>query len=895
MKRALQTIVLILIVEVSHAQSVQSLFDVQNYPTNTDLNGLLIDFIQTDNGSTFLLWRLNSSTSRLLRMNAAGESEWVLPISFGLNPNQRIVEFDNKYWIGSKDGLLSFQEDGTYQLYTTANSAIPSNDLNSTITDDGYLWIGTITNGISRFDGTAFVNYSAVQGNLSTDSIFSLMPSLNSGFYVSNVDGFYRFNSSFGSSTLLCSNLQSTNASIAQAVIETNDDVFFVGNGQVTRISNSGTVDVNLPVMISNACEENEPAPGSYRFMSIGNKFFISYSTDTNSDGVLGYTPEGRSFCYPLIDRFPNDYSKSIVHGRLLNVKSSDTLVYLSYSGIELSVIKISPELLDIQASRDYGFGSLVEQTDLNDFQSTHHVLGRWNYNQYHKLGLSIPKCSYRAATAMSSFWIGGIDETGIVHFSGDLLESGEFDWQAGPLLENLAQSNEALKVKYSRAWKLDRMMIDNFIYAFANGQVSSGVYQVPEDIVSYPGNPEPGCGTTVAPYFDFNNDGIYNAMDGDYPEIDGDQQIISVMNDAGAHPNSLETGMGVEVWHFQTSTTCEDISGEFNNPENSVNTSIIHKFKIINKSVIDYDSVYVGVGTSMLQTAYDYFIGTIAEKNTQYYTGALAQDTLYDEGVPTFGVCILDGPFSSPFDEIDNDNDGEIDEDDEKNLLTSSILYPEWFYSNPNSPGRRYPLMKSHWSSNNPLTYGGNGINTGNATPFIYPGLPYQTNGWSEWSEDNQPGNRTGIAASGPFTLGAMESVNFSFAEVFYYKPGGSNGISTSWITFNEYIDMVRENYSSNTSGSCWAYIAKTHKVEGLSNTIKVYPVPATNSISIQFEKDYNQVKAIQIYSIDGRLVKVQSMKNDTQIDISSLNPGLYVIRTELANVSYNARFVKL
>ncbi|MBK7691106.1 MAG: hypothetical protein IPJ31_08310 [Bacteroidetes bacterium] len=41
-----------------------------------------------------------------------------------------------------------------------------------------------------------------------------------------------------------------------------------------------------------------------------------------------------------------------------------------------------------------------------------------------------------------------------------------------------------------------------------------------------------------MAPFVDVNNDNIYNALDGDYPDIEGEQALWWVFNDNGKTHN---------------------------------------------------------------------------------------------------------------------------------------------------------------------------------------------------------------------------------------------------------------------------------------------------------------------------------------------------------------------
>jgi len=71
----------------------------------------------------------------------------------------------------------------------------------------------------------------------------------------------------------------------------------------------------------------------------------------------------------------------------------------------------------------------------------------------------------------------------------------------------------------------------------------------------------------------------------------------------------------------------------------------------------------------------------------------------------------------------------------------------------------------------------------------------------------------------------------------------------------------------------------------------ISVFPNPATNFINIICEN----MKSLEIYSLDGKQIKKMTVSgNETQVDISELNNGIYLIRIETASGIINSKFNK-
>ena len=77
----------------------------------------------------------------------------------------------------------------------------------------------------------------------------------------------------------------------------------------------------------------------------------------------------------------------------------------------------------------------------------------------------------------------------------------------------------------------------------------------------------------------------------------------------------------------------------------------------------------------------------------------------------------------------------------------------------------------------------------------------------------------------------------------------------------------------------------------------IKIYPNPAQNELTIDFQNIENNVYQLEIYSIEGRIFYSQYLyQPKTKIDITDISDGLYnIILKKENNIMYNYRFIKL
>ncbi len=79
----------------------------------------------------------------------------------------------------------------------------------------------------------------------------------------------------------------------------------------------------------------------------------------------------------------------------------------------------------------------------------------------------------------------------------------------------------------------------------------------------------------------------------------------------------------------------------------------------------------------------------------------------------------------------------------------------------------------------------------------------------------------------------------------------------------------------------------------------LAVWPNPTNGMVNISFESDLNELLTIQLYDIQGRVLK--QVKSDTSVgnvsqtlDVSSLPVGVYVLKMSQGNKQYNSKIIK-
>src|SRR5690606_11107753 len=152
------------------------------------------------------------------------------------------------------------------------------------------------------------------------------------------------------------------------------------------------------------------------------------------------------------------------------------------------------------------------------------------------------------------SVWIGGYDNQGQLKVAAQTYRQDGNDYWPGPL-DFTANIDAASCSDWDKFWKIDRSDINR---SREMGGASVDNFQT---IKEWPakGNDQVGgnSGNRIiipndkdyAPFIDMNSDGVYNPLDGAYPDIRGHQYIWWVFNDMGnTKQQSKTTGIGLEV-----------------------------------------------------------------------------------------------------------------------------------------------------------------------------------------------------------------------------------------------------------------------------------------------------------------------------------------------------------
>ena len=444
---------------------------------------------------------------------------------------------------------------------------------------------------------------------------------------------------------------------------------------------------------------------------------------------------------------------------------------------------------------------------------------------------LNPPPPSVHALFA-GAIWISGEDDGGNLKIAAQTYSSNGNDYFPGPLTATGNTSNSTCKI-WDKHFNVYGSEIRSYLLNFGAGP-TIGTSSIPTNVLKWPGARNPHLldaglfyDGQLAPFYDYDNDCIYDPTKGDYPVLTNnsrdrtcnairqdptfaDQMIFWVFNDVGnIHTQSQGDAIGLQInalaFAFRTS--------------DELNNMTFYTYNIINKSSSTLNKTYMGQWADPdLGCFNNDYVGCDTGRSLGIvYNGTITDPTCQSQGygteVPLLGIDYFEGPRADASNGIDDDRDGIIDEGtdgidndldgltdladaDEQELLgMSSFIY---FNNAPGAQGdpqnasqfRNY--MTGKWSDGTPITYGGNGYGGTVPTNYVYPGDPSIATQWSECNNQltgaNVTADRRFAQFSGPFTLKPGDQNNITIGVIFVRPKVGAYPCPS----FSKYIGIA-------------------------------------------------------------------------------------------------------
>ncbi|MFK7757900.1 MAG: hypothetical protein AB8B53_13300, partial [Flavobacteriales bacterium] len=373
--------------------------------------------------------------------------------------------------------------------------------------------------------------------------------------------------------------------------------------------------------------------------------------------------------------------------------------------------------------------------------------------------------------------WIGGVTQDNNIQMSAATYfgDNSVARYYSGPMSSNY--DNNYLD-KYLRVWKVSALEIENHLVNYSNSD-----YIMPEAIQYWPGNGrvEYGESSHLAPFVDANQNGWYEPELGDYPDIRGDVAVFNLLS--GSRRGAYEEGetkleIGVMTYGYLTDGA-------------EIDQTLFVRHTILNDSDEDFTDFKFGYWMDGdLGSAIDDHVGCSPERDIYYcYNGDSFDESSsgsfgYGSNCPAQGVKFLNRSMSSHL--YYNNSTGQNGE--------------------PVTNGHYWNYMNSIWKDGTPLTFGGDGYQTGNdpdnPTNFMFPTNPgdndFDPEDWNEITAGNSPGDRRQIGATESMTLAAGEKICVELALITAFAGESDNSNIESVQVLLDKADQVQAFYDA-------------------------------------------------------------------------------------------------
>jgi hypothetical protein len=754
-------------------------------------------------------------------------------LSTTTNQINYIAEQGSNVYMATKTGIIKF--DGiNFTLINKSNSNLNCDTVNCICYDGTTMYVGT-DKGLCTYNGTAFSPLIQFTGAPShkVNYIFSNgVKTIVTRTDNSSVFNVYRLNSNqlvrmpaFADSTMFHS------GSLKSMAFISNNPVFTSNNNGVFRIASSAntfsTYVISMPSTV----------PGQFVFPDPlnPNKFYTAGTTNTTAVShvdIQNYSNYGPSF-------------------------NNDETKYLDTNQVRALIGETSIKHWDI-----YGNGTASYE---------------------------VPKGSGKHANFASSLWIGGLDNSNQLHLAGETYRQNGIDFWPGPLDTITGVANSLTGAPFNKIWKFSCNQINQFVVNANAANFSANNSPSFADINSYIAN---GTSTNnfaqqLAPFKDWNNDGLYDPSQGEYPIIKGHQMIYSVFNDNYAqHTETKGLPLGVEIHERSYSYNFPLLPDSMQ----VINYSTFYNYEIYNRSNNNYNNVYLTFWSDCDLGYYlNDFVGTDTINGFGYvYNGATNDPTGYGSKLPMLGFAVMPQP-SAQYDGIDNNNNGIIDELNENFKLGFVTYYNNNIGSfapatvNPNTKWQYYNYMSGRWKDSSFFKPIGSAYNpTINLAPtnYVYTGNPQTNSGWTEGTAGMSPGDKRILVTIGPFNFTAKKKIEFEYSLIFS-RDTSLNNVNNNLSLLQRDVRNTKYFCAQQNTPACAPPVYAGIRENSLKElNVWIYPNPTTSDITVNL--DHNAIVAsIKVIDIIGRRLLEYTVNNTYTkiISLASLTPGVYFI----------------
>ena len=457
----------------------------------------------------------------------------------------------------------------------------------------------------------------------------------------------------------------------------------------------------------------------------------------------------------------------------------------------------------------------------------------------------------------LSGLWIGGYydfktsNQPDILYLS-KLFESKN-DFVQGPM--KLSTSSGSDPSLWNKVWKVKKSTISWHLKNYRNKS-----YEIPTEILDWPGNGDSLYANTLAPFIDINGNQIYEPELGDYPDIRGDEAIYFICNDAG-RTGDKNDALNIEV---------HGMVYAFNSNIEALNNSVFLNLKVINRSKRDYRDVYVSMYTDFdIGNPRDDYMGTDTSLSLAYAYNGDTDDNSdnnfkgYGTSPPAAGILYLNKKMTNSM-FFDDDN-------------TKPYAYI------PSKLEDYYNYMQSKFLDNSALRYGGNGFFQSNGASnivsnYIFPGDPTVNPniGWTEMNNFSSspylPDDKRVVTSVRKNKLAKGEFIEIDIAYLFAENSLKDGTFTRAVVDLKGAAKTIKDLYQNG-------YISSgTIPNVNQSLETKVFPNPVRQNQNIIINSP--TANSIKIYNLNGKVVYESPMNEVIEINTTTYSKGVYVFK---------------
>lgn len=480
--------------------------------------------------------------------------------------------------------------------------------------------------------------------------------------------------------------------------------------------------------------------------------------------------------------------------------------------------------------------------------------------------GYEVPAGAGAGTIYAAGIWAGGLDINGQLHLTAP--NGSVAGWRSGPIADNISYGTVAYQNAYSTSiWKVTRQQVDDHI-----AQYQQGGYTPVAAISDWPGNGDVSMGVAdqLAPYVDLNADGVYDPLDGDYPEFPGDQVVYVIQNDESYLPQPNNLGVELHLMFYQ-----------FNDNGYLSETTFLN-VQAFNRSTTNYYDFKLSIYADFdIGNPTDDYFGSSVTNNMMYaYNGDSYDETIggtigYEDNPPCQGIMSLNHTLYAA------------------NRFNSFSFFPT---APPTTNLEHWNFMNGLWADGSPMFYGGDGYNAGvstTSTKIIYPGesdpLGLATWGtivngdWGEYNSNggtpNFPSERQGLMSISPGDFPVATTICADF--VFLFNDTDVDPLNNVQNVLN-IADALQILYDSSSDFPCGYLVANTPELDPLE--FNVFPNPSSGSFSLQLSNGFDPV-IVEVRDVTGRLMYSKVTQDElTQIQLDA-PAGVYQVSVQSAH----------